>query len=127
MKSTLGTADDQDYIFYDHAGDPDHFHRAVCAMTNNLYALAHYSYDHYEWEQIIAVSDKRRMLNQYYKDLEINIPLVTQKQHINIRESRSEQQHYCVITLPFLPSPEFKPKEKHHADHMYGPNKGRFP
>jgi len=68
--------------------------------TTQIYALFSYSYDHYEWEYIDAVSFDKEKLVEYYKN-DKKLPLAeTDKEHNSF--AFNEYPHCWIRPIDFL-------------------------
>lgn len=61
-----------------------------------MYGLFEYSYDYYEWENLICVSDSVDRLKEYYKDKSVlDDPLVSSdEEHDHL--ASCEKYHYQI-------------------------------
>jgi hypothetical protein len=74
------------------------------SMENNIkmYALSHYTYDYYEWEETFAVSfDPAKLEELASTHTDEHNPLVSEVEHEDKR--REERGHYTISEIRFLP------------------------
>lgn len=72
-------------------------------MAPPCYALKVYSYDYYQWEEVLAVSYDPAKLREYHKTVDHmynDAPLVEARGHRGL--SAVEKEHWIIEEIPFL-------------------------
>ena len=64
-----------------------------------MLGLFHYTYDYYEWEKLIAISEDRKKLKERWKKEVTVSPLIGESKHYSMEELHRESglgSHYVI-------------------------------
>tara|TARA_R110000803_G_C11704665_1_gene286020 strand:- start:247 stop:465 length:219 start_codon:yes stop_codon:yes gene_type:complete len=68
-----------------------------------MYALCEYTYDYYEWENVVAVSKSHVSLINHYKEQKSNYELHTPDEHEEISTLHNlHRTHWAIREIKYL-------------------------
>lgn len=65
-----------------------------------MYALVEFTYDYYEWERTIAVSEDPARLRERYAEEDTDYPLISRALHRKFCDK--EDHHFCIEPVAYI-------------------------